>query len=76
MFSAKRNLKNTGITIREDLTSARAKLVKLAISSYTARAVWTADGIIFIRAGIIHKVKTREDFDFVLRTYPPSADGS
>lgn len=44
VFNAKKLLKGSGITVREDLTSGRAELLRAAISKFGVRNVWTSDG--------------------------------
>lgn len=44
VFMAKRKLKATGITIREDLTSARVDLLKKATEKFGRGKAWTLDG--------------------------------
>lgn len=49
MFQNKRKLKNSGKTIREDLTQRRHKLLGECISKYGLNNVWTVDGNIFVK---------------------------
>lgn len=51
MFAAKRQLKNTGTTIREDLTRQRLTIYREAVNLFSERNVWTADGSIVIKKG-------------------------
>lgn len=44
VFSAKKNLKGSGITIREDLTAARQRLYQKAVAVHGVRNTWTNDG--------------------------------
>lgn len=51
MFRSKRLLKQTGMTIREDLTKSRLVLLQAAIDRFSLRNVWTEDGTIVIKHG-------------------------
>lgn len=51
VFRSKRNLKGTGITIREDLTRARHQLLREAITKHGVNNVWTQDGVVIIKEG-------------------------
>lgn len=44
VFGAKKRLKGTGVTIREDLTSRRLELLRRATALYGVRNAWTFDG--------------------------------
>lgn len=44
VFSRKKGLKGSGITLREDLTSKRAQVLRQAIQLHGPRKVWTVDG--------------------------------
>lgn len=48
IFYKKKTLKGTRITIREDLTKNRVKLVKIAVEKFGAKNVWTNGGKIII----------------------------
>lgn len=48
LFTNKRKLRNSGITIREDLTTVRHNLLKEAISKFGLTNVWTLDGVIIV----------------------------
>lgn len=49
MFSSKRNLKKTGITIREDLTRMRLEVLKKAVERFGQQNVWTTDGVVIVK---------------------------
>jgi hypothetical protein len=51
VFAAKKALKGTGITIREDLTRHRLALFNAAADRYGIRNVWTIDGRIKFAVG-------------------------
>lgn len=44
VFGAKKNLKGSGVTIREDLTARRAEVFREAAQRYGIRSTWTMDG--------------------------------
>lgn len=44
VFSAKKRLKSTGFSIREDLTSARVELLQMAAERFGRDRAWTLDG--------------------------------
>lgn len=45
----KRNLKGSGITVREDLTKVRHALLREAISRFGLHNVWSNDGVIIVK---------------------------
>jgi len=49
VFNAKKQLKNTGVTIREDLTRMRLDLLRDAISRFGEKNVWTSDGFVIAK---------------------------
>lgn len=49
IFREKRKLAKTGLTIREDLTRERLKLLNNAISHFGLQNVWTQDGRVIIK---------------------------
>ena len=51
VFRSKRQLKGTGVTIREDLTKERLKLLQECITKYGLNNVWTLDGVVFVKSG-------------------------
>lgn len=48
VFYRKKLLKNSKITIREDLTKVRSKLMKAAIEAFGNKNIWTKNGTIII----------------------------
>ncbi|KAJ1530209.1 hypothetical protein ONE63_005136 [Megalurothrips usitatus] len=73
MFRAKRLLKGKKVTVREDLTGQRLRLMKNAISEYGERNVWSIDGVILINVGerFTARVRSDSDLDDVIVKYPP-----
>uniref|UniRef100_A0A1Y1JWB7 L1 transposable element RRM domain-containing protein n=1 Tax=Photinus pyralis TaxID=7054 RepID=A0A1Y1JWB7_PHOPY len=62
VFSSKKLLKNSGITIREDLTKYRLQLLQTAAKKFSAHNTWTIDGKIFVKYnGKIKAINTSED---------------
>lgn len=55
VFRNKRLLKGSQITVREDLTSTRHKLLREAISKYGVTNVWTLDGSIIVKEGNVKR---------------------
>ena len=51
VFTNKRNLRGTGVTVQEDLTRARHLLLKECITKYGLTNVWTQDSDIIIKLG-------------------------
>lgn len=74
MFSAKKLLKGSKITIREDLTSQRMGLLNKSIEAYSLKNVWTQDGVIMINAGGARPSRARymKDLEEILRRHPPA----
>lgn len=62
VFTNKKKLKSTGITIKEDLTKARAGLLRKATNIHNFQNVWTSDGRIRIRSkdGKVNTVTTED----------------
>ena len=73
VFAAKKQLKGTRITVREDLTKTRLDLLKRAVSHYSRNAVWTSDGVILVNVDKQRpfRVKTDNDLQKLLRKFPP-----
>lgn len=62
VFTNKKLLKNSGVTLREDLTQSRHALLKDCITRYGLTNVWTTDGIIFVKIGNVkHKIVKASD---------------
>ena len=62
MFRNKRQLKGSGITIREDLTKQRHLLLKECIQKYGLPNVWTMDGVIIVKQGDVkHRISCKDD---------------
>ncbi|KAK3927935.1 LINE-1 retrotransposable element ORF1 protein [Frankliniella fusca] len=76
MFQAKKALKGSAVTIREDLTQQRLALLKKAIEAYSIKNVWTSDGVIMVNTGTKrpNRVKTSSDLDKLLERHPPKQE--
>lgn len=61
VFRNKRLLKQTGVTVREDLTKIRHKLLMDCIAKYGVGNVWTTDGVIIVKIGEAKMRVTCED---------------
>lgn len=74
VFTSKKKLKGSRITVREDLTKTRLDLLKTAESQYSRSAVWTSDGVILVNVGKQRpfRVKTGKDLEKLLKKFPPS----
>ena len=59
VYRNKRQLKGSGITIREDLTRQRHGLLREAITKFGLHNVWTQDGVIVVKDGETKKRVTR-----------------
>lgn len=59
VFLNKKKLKGKPITIREDLTQARHKLLRQCIDKYGVTSVWTIDGNIFVKTGEVKRQISR-----------------
>lgn len=55
VFRSKRYLKNSGMTIREDLTMRRLQVLQAAIEKFQLKNVWSLDGVIFVKIGNLKK---------------------
>lgn len=59
----RKHLKGTGITIQEDLTRERLKLLKLAKSAFGVKNAWTIRGNVIVNSDTgKRKIRTEEDF--------------
>lgn len=71
LFKSKKYLRNTGITIREDLTRIRMGLLKQAIEHFGLHSVWTFDGnIVVLAGGSKQRVATARDLQVLKRRFP------
>jgi len=75
MFMAKKILKGSGITIREDLTQQRLALLRRAAESYSEENVWTYDGAIMVKVGNLRpfRVRNEKELQSHLERHPPSS---
>lgn len=64
MFSAKKLLKGTKMSIREDLTAVRQAILKRATELFTDCSVWSQNGVIVIKSGEdFHCVQTMQELE-------------
>ncbi|KAK3909177.1 Protein unc-13-like protein C [Frankliniella fusca] len=70
LFEAKKNLKGTGITIREDLTMIRQQILKKATDKFSMQCVWSNNGVIIVKhEDKYHRFKTMAQLDdFIYET--------
>ena len=61
VYRNKRQLKGSGITVREDLTRQRHGLLREAITKFGLHNVWTQDGVIVVKDGETKKRITRRN---------------
>uniref|UniRef100_A0A1B6MF41 Uncharacterized protein n=1 Tax=Graphocephala atropunctata TaxID=36148 RepID=A0A1B6MF41_9HEMI len=60
VYGHKKNLKGTGVTIREDLTTQRVEVLRRATAQYGPRSTWTQDGrVLWINGDGVKGVATR-----------------
>lgn len=54
----RKNLKQPGITIKEDLTKMRLKLLHSAVNKFSAKSAWCLHGTVYVKSGNgdIHRV--------------------
>ncbi|KAK3909854.1 Protein unc-13-like protein C [Frankliniella fusca] len=72
MFSKKKSLKGTPVSIVEDLTKPRASLLKMVSQTYPKNNVWTSDGVILLRYDDkVIRIVTGSDLDSTYLKYPP-----
>lgn len=62
IFSNKRKLKGSKITVREDLTKVRHAILREAITRFGLNSVWTSDGVIIVNhQGTKRRIVRMED---------------
>ncbi|KAE8750844.1 hypothetical protein FOCC_FOCC002272 [Frankliniella occidentalis] len=73
MFTAKKALKGTGITIREDLTQERLSLLRQTSEAYYEKNVWTNDGVVMVKVGDKRpfRLKSYSDLEKLMVKEPP-----
>lgn len=68
IFRKKKLLKGSGVTIKEDLTSARVKLLKLAEQKFGFKNTWTRDGKIYVSSNNqIKMISSFEDINKIMQ---------
>ena len=67
IFTSKKHLKSTGITITENLTRTRYDIYRSAIAKFSKENVWTSDGRIIVKVGgQKHSVTTKGELGKLL----------
>lgn len=62
VLKSRKTLKNTNITIKEDLTKFRLNLLNAAVTKFSAKNAWCLHGNIYVRsAGVVHRVESEGD---------------
>ena len=57
VLKSRKLLKNTKISIKEDLTQYRLKLLSAAVAKFSSKNAWCLHGNIYVRsAGVVHRV--------------------
>lgn len=74
IFQAKKLLRNSGVTIREDLTKCRLQLLKNAGIAYSIKNVWSVDGVIFVKTSDARpfRLRTESDLSKLMVKRPPA----
>lgn len=64
LFAAKKKLKGSGITIKEDLTNIRQSILQKALKQFTNQSIWTQNGVIVIKLdNVYHRIQTMKELD-------------
>nr|CAH7738398.1 unnamed protein product [Callosobruchus chinensis] len=64
IFNKKKNLKDSGMVLKEDLTDHRLKLMEAAVEKTALRNVWSYNGRIFVMTnGKKINIKNKKDLD-------------
>lgn len=65
VFANRKNLKNSGIQIKEDLTKCRLLLLEGAVKKFTFRHAWCLNGNVYVRSSDnrVHRVNKASDLD-------------
>lgn len=60
----RKNLKSTGVQVREDLTKNRLTLLSMAVNKFTAKNAWCSNGVIYIKVrDVVHRINNMEELD-------------
>lgn len=64
VFLSKKKLKGSGVTVREDLTKCRYRLLQESIQKYGIQNVWTMDGAVIAKVnGEKRKIRSSTDIN-------------
>lgn len=64
VFKQRKLLKNTQLSVREDLTQNRLSLLKSAVNKFTSKNAWCLHGNIFVKCGeTVHRVHDVDHLD-------------
>lgn len=57
-------LKNTNISIKEDLTQYRLKVFSAAVSKFSSKNAWCLNGNVYVKsAGVVHRIEDESDVE-------------
>lgn len=60
----RKNLKSTGVQVREDLTKNRLTLLSMATNKFTTKNAWCSNGVIYIKVqDVVHRINNRDELD-------------
>lgn len=57
-----KNLRSTGMSIKEDLTKSRLDLLAAAVNKYTFKNAWCRNGVVYVKKdGNLHRINDQDD---------------
>lgn len=66
VLNNRKNLKGSGVNIKEDLTKIRLFLLESAVKKFTYRNAWCLNGNIFVRSNnIVHRISDSNDINSI-----------
>jgi len=75
VYSNKKKLKDSGITITEQLTGTRMEILRKARTRFSHTNIWTSDGtIIILHNNQRHRITTHNALNQLLKKYPGEKD--
>lgn len=64
VLKSRKELKHSGVTIKEDLTKVRLSLLNSAIEKYTYKNTWCLNGNIYVKCNnVVHRINNRQELD-------------
>lgn len=62
VLKGRKSLKNTKISVKEDLTHGRLKLLNAAVTKFSSKSAWCLHGNVYVKSeGVVHRVHSDED---------------